>query len=123
MNQIRPRRKVTRGSNKPGSGVRKTNYRRTENESEVVSGGKNYQKAIQSRDKYRELAREALVSGDRVAAEGYFQHADHYNRIIIAAQELAEERQLDAAKKSADDNISPPDSQLAEVVSVVADAD
>ena len=30
------------------------------------------------------LARDALALGDMVAAESYFQHAEHYNRIIMA---------------------------------------
>jgi hypothetical protein len=37
-------------------------------------------------EKYTSLARDALASGDLVAAESYFQHAEHYNRIIMAAQ-------------------------------------
>src|SRR6187397_1278023 len=37
-------------------------------------------------DKYMSLARDALASGDMIAAESYFQHAEHYNRIIMAAQ-------------------------------------
>lgn len=38
-------------------------------------------------DKYAQLARDAQVSGDPVAAENYFQHAEHYYRLIAAAQE------------------------------------
>ena len=37
-------------------------------------------------DKYMQLARDAQTSGDPVAAEGYFQHAEHYFRLIAAAQ-------------------------------------
>jgi hypothetical protein len=37
-------------------------------------------------EKYMSLARDALASGDMIAAESYFQHAEHYNRIIMAAQ-------------------------------------
>ncbi len=37
-------------------------------------------------EKYMSLARDALSSGDIVAAESYLQHAEHYNRIIMAAQ-------------------------------------
>jgi hypothetical protein len=33
------------------------------------------------------LARDALASGDMVGAESYLQHAEHYNRIIMAAQQ------------------------------------
>lgn len=37
-------------------------------------------------EKYTTLARDAQASGDRVMAENYLQHAEHYNRIILAAQ-------------------------------------
>ncbi|MBN9046451.1 MAG: DUF4167 domain-containing protein [Rhizobiales bacterium] len=36
-------------------------------------------------EKYTALARDAQASGDRVMAENYLQHAEHYNRIIMAA--------------------------------------
>jgi len=42
--------------------------------------------AQQVADKYATLARDAQSSGDRVMAENYLQHAEHYNRIIAAAQ-------------------------------------
>jgi hypothetical protein len=35
-------------------------------------------------EKYLQLGRDATSSGDRVMAEGYFQHAEHYFRIINA---------------------------------------
>jgi hypothetical protein len=38
-------------------------------------------------DKYVQLARDAQASGDPVGAENYFQHAEHYFRLIAAAQE------------------------------------
>ena len=38
-------------------------------------------------EKYTQLARDAQSSGDPVAAENYLQHAEHYFRIIAAAQE------------------------------------
>jgi hypothetical protein len=37
-------------------------------------------------EKYQQLARDAQASGDPVAAENYLQHAEHYYRIIAAAQ-------------------------------------
>ena len=42
--------------------------------------------AQQIAEKYAQLARDAQSSGDRVMAENYLQHAEHYNRIIAAAQ-------------------------------------
>lgn len=38
-------------------------------------------------EKYLSLARDALSSGDPVLAENYLQHAEHYNRIILAYRE------------------------------------
>ena len=40
-------------------------------------------------EKYMSRARDALASGDIVTAESYLQHAEHYNRIIMAAQTQA----------------------------------
>jgi hypothetical protein len=37
-------------------------------------------------DKYSALARDALASGDTITAENFLQHAEHYYRIIMAAQ-------------------------------------
>jgi hypothetical protein len=45
--------------------------------------------AAQIAEKYSTLARDAMSSGDIVAAESYLQHAEHYNRIIMAAQSQA----------------------------------
>jgi len=42
--------------------------------------------AQQIAEKYAALARDAQSAGDRVMAENYLQHAEHYNRIIAAAQ-------------------------------------
>jgi hypothetical protein len=41
-------------------------------------------------EKYSALARDALSSGDPITAENYLQHAEHYNRIIMAAQHPAQ---------------------------------
>lgn len=40
--------------------------------------------ATQVHERYQALSRDALASGDRVAAENYLQHAEHYQRIINA---------------------------------------
>jgi hypothetical protein len=45
--------------------------------------------AAQVAEKYMTLARDAASSGDPVLAENYLQHAEHYNRIIMAAQAQA----------------------------------
>ena len=38
--------------------------------------------ATASREKYMNMAKDALSSGDRVLAEYYFQHADHFFRVL-----------------------------------------
>ena len=43
---------------------------------------KSNQNAEKLVEKYNALAKEALSSGDRVLSENYFQHADHFIRII-----------------------------------------
>ena len=40
--------------------------------------------ASQVQDRYQVLARDALSMGNRVVAENYYQHAEHYQRIINA---------------------------------------
>jgi hypothetical protein len=44
-------------------------------------------------EKYVQLARDARSSGDPVAAENYYQHAEHYYRLIAAAQEQFRQNQ------------------------------
>lgn len=43
-------------------------------------------------DKYQGLARDAQLSGDRVTAENFLQHAEHYVRILSTIQEAEEKR-------------------------------
>jgi hypothetical protein len=43
-------------------------------------------------DKYNVLARDAQLSGDRVAAESFLQHAEHYSRLLGEAQRQAQEQ-------------------------------
>jgi hypothetical protein len=72
-NASNPRR--GRGRN---SGKRNQNSRG----SGADNDGKIRGSAQQVLDKYLILARDASSSGDRIAAEGYFQHAEHYHRVL-----------------------------------------
>ena len=72
-NASNPRR--GRGRN---SGKRNQNSRG----SGADNDGKIRGSAQQVLDKYLTLARDATSFGDRIAAEGYFQHAEHYYRVI-----------------------------------------
>jgi len=44
-------------------------------------------------EKYLQLGRDATSSGDRVMAESYFQHAEHYFRILMAMNQAAAQYQ------------------------------
>ena len=44
-------------------------------------------------DKYVALARDATAAGDRIAAEGYFQHAEHYFRVFTEANRARQAQQ------------------------------
>ena len=46
------------------------------------SPGRNNQNASKLMDKYNNLAREALSIGDKIMSENYFQHADHFSRVL-----------------------------------------
>ncbi len=46
------------------------------------SPGRNNHNAPKLIEKYNNLAREALSSGDKILSENYFQHADHFTRIL-----------------------------------------
>ena len=52
------------------------------------NAGRNNQNAAKLVDKYNNLAREALSSGDKILSENYLQHADHFSR-ILSLQEVS----------------------------------
>jgi hypothetical protein len=49
--------------------------------------------AQQLYEKYLQLGRDATSGGDRVMAESYFQHAEHYSRILSAMTQAAAQQQ------------------------------
>lgn len=51
-------------------------------------------------EKYLQLGRDATSSGDRVMAEGYFQHAEHYFRILNAMNQAAQQSQPQGGQQS-----------------------
>ena len=55
----------------------------TNNEFRHRNPGRNNQNAAKLVDKYNNLAREALSSGDKILSENYLQHADHFSRVLI----------------------------------------
>jgi hypothetical protein len=53
-------------------------------------------------EKYLQLARDSRSSSDPVAAENYYQHAEHYFRLIAAAQEQFRQNQPQQQQPRAD---------------------
>ena len=48
--------------------------------------GRNNHNAPKLIEKYNNLAREALSGGDKILSENYFQHADHFMRVLNEQQ-------------------------------------
>ena len=58
-----------------------TNFTNNDNFQRKLPGRNNHN-APKLIEKYNNLAREALSSGDKILSENYFQHADHFTRIL-----------------------------------------
>src|SRR3569623_1761602 len=56
-------------------------------------------------EKYLQLAGDARSSGDPVAAENYYQHAEHYFRLIAAAQEQFRQTQQQQQQPRLDNDL------------------
>ena len=67
-------------------------------------------------EKYNTLAKEALSSGDKTLSENYFQHADHFMRIIENRNNNQNQNKAQADGKQADN-----DKHLAENSSATKD--
>ena len=57
--------------------------------------GRNNHNASKLITKYNDLAREALANGDKILSENYFQHADHFTRILAEKESLKLSREKD----------------------------
>ena len=50
--------------------------------------------AVQVNEKYMALGNDASMSGDRIKAEAFYQHADHYYRVFMLANGGVDPRKL-----------------------------
>src|SRR5690606_4280011 len=67
-------------------------------------------------EKYLQLARDAQSSGDSVMAENYLQHAEHYFRIISAAQQAQQAQfrgEVQTEEDDYDDDFAPINDRFA----------
>src|SRR3982750_1970584 len=101
------KRMRNRNNNSNNSGNNNNNNRRGQNPLTRVfeSNGPDIKirgTASHVAEKYVQLARDARSSGDPVAAENYYQHAEHYFRLIAAAQEQFRQNQPQQARNTDD---------------------
>jgi hypothetical protein len=69
-------------------------------------------------EKYLQLGRDATSAGDRVMAEGYFQHAEHYFRILNAMNQAASQNQPQQRRYQQQDGDYAPAEPNGEAVEV-----
>tara|TARA_B100000900_G_C20204776_1_gene563345 strand:- start:60 stop:476 length:417 start_codon:yes stop_codon:yes gene_type:complete len=61
--------------------------------------GRNNHNASKLIEKYNNLAREALSGGDKILSENYFQHADHFTRILTEQEIQKKTKYLESKPK------------------------
>ena len=64
--------------------------------------GRNNHNAPKLIEKYNNLAREALSGGDKILSENYFQHADHFTRILNDQENMKRTKNLENQSNSSD---------------------
>ena len=81
-------------SNNNDRGKFSSNFSNNENFQRKIPGRNNHH-APKLIEKYNNLAREALSVGDKILSENYFQHADHFTR-ILSEQEIFKKKKQES---------------------------
>ena len=84
-----------------------SNFSNSENFQRKIPGRNNHN-ASKLIEKYNNLAREALSGGDKILSENYFQHADHFTRILNEQESFKRSRfsaELTENKNSNEKNV------------------
>ena len=79
-----------------------SNYSNNENFKRKAPGRNNHN-ASKLIEKYNDLAREASSNGDKILSENYFQHADHFTRIL---NEQESQRRARFSDSKSDESVS-----------------
>tara|TARA_B100001057_G_scaffold423291_1_gene445347 strand:- start:62 stop:478 length:417 start_codon:yes stop_codon:yes gene_type:complete len=80
------------------------------------SPGRNNHNAPKLIEKYNNLAREALSSGDKILSENYFQHADHFTRILNEQENFRKSKFTENSKNEKTSQIDVKEKQPNTVV-------
>ena len=70
------------------------------------NAGRNNHNATKLIEKYSSLAREALSNGDKILSENYFQHAEHFIRILEEKESLNNKNQISKDIKKNGDEVA-----------------
>ena len=97
------RRPPFRRNNEEGSKY-KSNFSSSDNFQRKVPGRNNHN-ASKLIEKYNDLAREALASEDKILSENYFQHADHFMRILNEQEKIQQSKIIDKPIKTVDEKV------------------
>ncbi|GBQ78742.1 hypothetical protein AA0521_3253 [Komagataeibacter intermedius NRIC 0521] len=115
MNMKRMRGRHNRSGGSNGGSVRHNNGQIPLNRNHVFdSNGPDLRvrgTAQQLFEKYLQLGRDASSTGDRVMAEAYFQHAEHYFRILNAMTQAAQQSQQERQERMAARQQRPADNR------------
>jgi hypothetical protein len=100
-----------------------SNFSNSENFQRKVPGRNNHN-ASKLIEKYNDLARDALTSGDQILSENYFQHADHFTRILNEQESYKKSRfssEVSEVKKEDQTNETKVEKKDEEVVKKIVD--
>ena len=100
-----------------------SNFSNSENFQRKVPGRNNHN-ASKLIENYNDLARDALTSGDQILSENYFQHADHFTRILNEQESYKKSRfssEVSEVKKEDQTNDTKVEKKDEEVVKKIVD--
>ncbi|MAV56486.1 MAG: hypothetical protein CMI79_03020 [Candidatus Pelagibacter sp.] len=105
IRRFRPRSNKYR-SRRPGNGVKNNgiihqvnNHRNGLSRNNINKNPHNLERII---EKYKNLAKEALTSGDKILHENFLQHSDHFSRILSEVVAAKSKNNLDNKQEDAE---------------------
>ena len=85
---------VDRNHQKNGNGSALINDLHNGSNFQRKNHGRNNHNASKLIEKYSNLAREALSNGDKILSENYFQHAEHFIRVLEEKGNFLNKKQI-----------------------------
>ena len=95
-----------------------SNYSNNENFQRKIPGRNNHN-ASKLIEKYNNLAREALSVNDKILSENYFQHADHFTRVLNEQESIKKAKY--SSNSESKNNISDNDKKEEEAKTDIDD--